>query len=60
MNNPPILSICMLVYNQPEDVQRLLGSISSQIDERVEIVIRDDSSNDNTKKIVHTFLKYLN
>jgi glycosyltransferase involved in cell wall biosynthesis len=55
MNKPPILSICMLVYNQPEDVQRLLGSISSQIDERVEIVIRDDSTNDDTKKIVHTF-----
>lgn len=46
----------MLVYNQPEDVQRLLSSISLQVDERVEIVIRDDSTNNDTKKIVNKFL----
>lgn len=48
----PDLSICILVYNQPEDVKRLLDSISSQVSDRVEIIIRDDSTNNETEEIV--------
>ena len=57
MNKSPELSICILVYNQPDDIQRLLESLASQVDDRVEIVIRDDSTNDDTKNIVQSFSK---
>lgn len=51
----PRLSICILVYNQPDDVKRLLGSLSLQIVEGVEVIVRDDSTNDETQAVVDNF-----
>jgi len=45
------LSICILSYNQPEEIERLLKSLDSQFMVGVEILIRDDSDNDETIKL---------
>lgn len=50
-----LLSICMLTYNQADDIERLLTSLASQVTDDVEIVIRDDSTNDDTETIVKRF-----
>lgn len=42
------LSICIPTYNRAEFLQHLLDSIYSQFDERVEVVVSDNASSDNT------------
>lgn len=56
MNNDQIqLSICILAYNQPEEVERLLSSLVGQIASGIEVLIRDDSTNQDTHLIVEKF-----
>ncbi len=50
------LSICIPTYNRPEAFSNLLSHLLPQIDDRVEIVVRDDSPNDNSKKIFHSLV----
>lgn len=57
MENKILLSICILSYNQPEEVRRLLESIKNQITSEVEVFIRDDSSNENTKFLIEDYKK---
>jgi glycosyltransferase involved in cell wall biosynthesis len=52
-----LLSICLLTYNQANDIERLLTSLASQVTDDVEIIIRDDSTNDATERIVERFSK---
>lgn len=47
-----ILSICIPTYNQPDRIEKLLQNLSQQATLEVEILIRDDSSNDKTEKII--------
>lgn len=49
------LSICVLAYNQPEDVDKLLAGLESQVGTDVEVVIRDDSENDETSLVVSKY-----
>lgn len=49
------LSICIPTYNQAPSIGALLGGLSLQYVPEIEIIIRDDSTNDETKKIVHKF-----
>lgn len=49
------LSICILAYNQPDDVDRLLARLENQVGSNVEIVIRDDSECDETSLIVSKY-----
>ena len=51
------LSICIPTYNQAEELKKLLDSIALQITPEVEIVIRDDSTNKDTKQLVELFNK---
>lgn len=51
MNNP-LLSICIPTYNQPEQMGRLLESVISQLDNRIEVIVKDDSSNNETAAVV--------
>ncbi|AKD24652.1 Glycosyltransferases involved in cell wall biogenesis [Polynucleobacter duraquae] len=51
------LSICIPTYNRPEEFERLIKVLAPQIIEDVELVIRDDSTNEFTKKIVDKFFK---
>jgi abequosyltransferase len=55
--NSPLLSICIPTYNRCEILERTLRSIVEQdsFDQRVEIVISDNCSTDNTKKIVCSY-----
>lgn len=57
MKNDILLSICILSYNQAPEVERLLNSLVSQITDEVEIVIRDDSTNNETEILVEEFSK---
>lgn len=50
-----VLSICIPTYNQPTKIRRLLESIIDQITPEVEVVVRDDSTNDETKIIIDEF-----
>jgi glycosyltransferase involved in cell wall biosynthesis len=54
-----LLSICILSYNQASEVKRLLNSLSPQITEDVEVVIRDDSTNNETELLVERFSKII-
>ena len=49
------LSICLPTYNQPKSVARFLESLKSEIVDGMEVLIRDDSANDDTKKIVEEY-----
>lgn len=49
------LSICVLAYNQPEDVDKLLAGLENQIGPDVEVVIKDDSENDETSLVVSKY-----
>jgi glycosyltransferase involved in cell wall biosynthesis len=51
------LSICILSYNQVSEIEQLLGSLRRQITPEVEVVIRDDSTNDETERLVERFQK---
>ncbi|MDP1955356.1 MAG: glycosyltransferase [Polaromonas sp.] len=55
MSSDLLLSICILSYNQPKEVERLLESIASQVAPAVEVLIRDDSTNDETLFVVEKF-----
>ncbi|MBI4993479.1 glycosyltransferase family 2 protein [Candidatus Wolfebacteria bacterium] len=51
-----ILSICIPTYNEPDNVKLLLENLSKQSTPEVEILIRDDSTDDKTEKIVNSYL----
>lgn len=51
-----ILSICIMTYNQPEEIERALRSIVPQLVPGVEVFIRDDSSDNKTEEIVKKYL----
>ncbi len=51
------LSICIPTYNQAAAVQVLLEELVSQYLPQIEIIVRDDSLNDETEKIVRDFQK---
>ena len=55
MNRSLLLSICILSYNQKDEVERLLNNLVPQVIDEMEIVIRDDSTNDDTEAIVRRF-----
>ncbi len=52
-----LLSICMPTYNQPNAARRVLESVLPQLTPEVEIVVRDDSTNNETQKIVDEYVK---
>jgi abequosyltransferase len=53
------LSFCIPTFNQPESVKKTLNSFLSQEVEGVEIIIRDDSDNFETEKIINDYLTKL-
>lgn len=60
MGNNPILSICIPTYNRAELLDYVLNGIFSQCNEdilqKIEVVISDNDSKDETWKIVDTYL----
>lgn len=51
------LTIGIVTYNQPEGLRRALDSIMPQLTSGVEIVIRDDSPDERSAKIVEAYAK---
>jgi len=47
----PVLSICIPTYNRPVQLQRLLSRLLPQLTEETELIIRDDSPNQESRKI---------
>jgi glycosyltransferase involved in cell wall biosynthesis len=52
-----LLSICILSYNQPDDVKKLLDSITNQVTPEVEVFVRDDSTNSETEELIREYQK---
>lgn len=50
-----LLSICIPTYNQPEKLRRLLLGLVDQITPEVELIVRDDSTNDKSKAVIEEF-----
>ena len=52
-----LLTIAIPTYNRPEKTRRALNAIAVQYDERVEILICDDSTTNDTADVVFEFQK---
>lgn len=52
MNNEPLVSVCVPVYNGQKYLHEVLDSILEQSFKDFEVVVSDDSSSDNTLQIV--------
>ena len=51
------LSILLPVYNQPQELERLLLSLIPQLTSEIEVIIKDDSSNNESENIIKEFAK---
>lgn len=52
MPDRPLLTIALPTYNQPERFEKLLENLAPQIRPGIELVVRDDSTNDATAAVV--------
>jgi len=52
----PLLSVCIPTYNRPKDFERMLHGLIQQLTNEVEVVVRDDSPNLDTKEIFDRLL----
>lgn len=52
MNNNPLVSICIPVYNSGQYIDETLESLINQTYKNIEIIVSDNASTDNTKKII--------
>ena len=52
----PLVSVCVATYNSAQYICETLDSIYNQTYKKIELVISDDSSNDNTLEIVKEWL----
>jgi glycosyltransferase involved in cell wall biosynthesis len=60
MNSLPLLSICIPTYNRAEFLRECLSSIRSEnLDGRVEVVVSDNASTDNTIGVLKEFQEKL-
>lgn len=53
----PVLSIAIPTYNRPQAMERLLKSLLPQLTPETEVIIRDDSPNEETTAIVRRVLE---
>jgi glycosyltransferase involved in cell wall biosynthesis len=57
MNNHPLVSIIACCYNHEEFVEETLDGIISQTYEKIELIIIDDFSTDNSVKKINNWIK---
>lgn len=55
--NPPLLSICIATYRRGAFIGQTLESIVGQLDERVEVLVLDGDSPDDTGQVVSGFVQ---
>ena len=56
----PLISICIPAYKKPEFVIRAIQSIQKQSYKQVEIIISDDSPNEDIKITIQSYISELN
>ena len=56
MNKMIKVSLCLITYNQPDSVASFLEAVGRQGVDGVEVLVRDDSSNNETQAIVNAFI----
>jgi glycosyltransferase involved in cell wall biosynthesis len=56
----PLISICIPAYKQPEFVVRAIQSIQKQSYKNVEIIISDDSPNEDIKIAIQSYISEIN
>ena len=56
----PLISICIPAYKKPEFVIRAIQSIQKQTYKQVEIIISDDSPNEDIKIAIQSYISELN
>jgi len=59
-NNLPLVSICIMVYNQEKYVERVIESALKQTYNNIEIIISNNGSTDQSKLKIQKFLKFEN
>ena len=57
MNNQILLSVCVPTYNRPTQFRRMLIGLMPQLTDEIELVIRDDSPNNETKKVFEELIE---
>ncbi|MCV2487282.1 glycosyltransferase family 2 protein [Flavobacterium sp. SH_e] len=57
MHNLPLVTVICLCYNHEKFVIEALNSIVNQTYKNIEIIVADDFSNDNSKKVITDWLK---
>jgi glycosyltransferase involved in cell wall biosynthesis len=55
MNSSIFFSICIPAYKRPENIERLLNSISSQTFKDFEVIISDDSPDNSVQSVLKDF-----
>ncbi len=60
MNKAPLLSVAVPTYNRPDKFRRMLTGLLPQLTSETELVIRDDSPNEETKKVLDGLIKKFN
>ena len=48
-----LVSVCIPCYNQPQYIKQAIDSVLNQTYKNIEIIISDDSNNDETEKIIN-------
>lgn len=54
----PLVSYCIITYNQEHCIREALYSAISQDYENMEIIVSDDNSKDNTYDVIQNFVKH--
>jgi len=55
INHDYLISVCVPTYNQPTSVRALFEQLYAQYSPHLEIIVRDDSTNEDTKAIIKEF-----
>ncbi|HXS16229.1 MAG TPA: glycosyltransferase family 2 protein, partial [Polyangiaceae bacterium] len=55
MTREPLLSIVIPAYNAARFLGDCLGSLRDQIDDDIEVIVRDGNSSDSTSELIHQF-----
>ena len=58
--NSPLVSICIMIYNQESYIEKCIQSAINQTYQNIEIIISNNGSTDNSQKVIQNFLKYGN
>ena len=56
-NKPPILSVVIPVYNEENTIKEIISQVRNSGVASIEIIVVDDKSTDNTRKILQTIKK---